>query len=553
MPLDLLVSGGRIATLAGDRGFGWVEAVGITDGWVAFAGSAVDLETRADPFTRRIELDPYEVAIPGLTDAHLHLAEGGLSADRVDLTRTRSLDEGLEAIRAAAGATTAGVVDAHAWLEGHGWLRDRWGVWPTADDLERAAPGRPVALWAHDHHALWVSHAALRIAGVDATTRDPDGGIIRRHETGAPTGVLHETAARLVMRHVPPPTTERVEAAVVQLSRELIRLGVVAVHDPGALSLQRGLGPAIAAYQALDERDDLPIRVHASIRSEQLAAAIAEGLRSGDPLGPPGGRARFGWLKLFADGTLGSRTAALLEAIEPEPGRPLAPGAERGIWITPPDEVAALALKAADAGIATQVHAIGDRACRATLDALEAVAGRTRLVPRLEHVQLLHPDDRPRFARAGIGASIQPVHVRSDAPSARRLWGDRAETRGYPMRSLLDAGAVVAFGTDSPVEPIDPWPGLSLAVTRIDASSGSDAEPFGPDERITLEQALRAACIAPAVLAAESDRGRLTVGQRADLVVLPASALSHPIEPGGALAMARPRLVMIGGEVAFEA
>ena len=549
MPLDLLVSGGRIATLGGDRGFGWVEAVGITDGRVAFAGSAVDLETRADPFTRRIELDPDEVAIPGLTDAHLHLAEGGLSADRVDLTGTRSLDEGLEAIRAAASVLAA----SETWLEGHGWLRDRWGVWPTADDRERAAPGRTVALWADDHHALWVSHRALRIAGVDATTTDPDGGIIRRDESGAPTGILHETAARLVMRHVPPPTAERAEAAVARLSRELIRLGVVAVHDPGALSLQEGLGPAIAGYRALDERDDLPIRVHASIRSEQLAAAITEGLRSGDPLGPPGGRARFGWLKLFADGTLGSRTAALLEPIEPEPGRPLAAGTERGIWLTPPDEVAALAARAAAAGIATQVHAIGDRACRATLDALEAVSSRTPLVPRLEHIQLLHPDDRPRFARAGIGASIQPIHVRSDAASARRLWGDRAETRGYPMRSLLDAGAIVAFGTDAPVEPIDPWPGLSMAVTRVDASWGADAKPFGPDERVTLEQALRAACIAPAVLAAETDRGRLVTGQRADLVVIPARAVSHPVEPGGALATARPRLVMIDGTVLFEA
>ncbi|HEX2756326.1 MAG TPA: amidohydrolase family protein, partial [Candidatus Limnocylindrales bacterium] len=156
------------------------------------------------------------------------------------------------------------------------------------------------------------------------------------------------------------------------------------------------------------------------------------------------------------------------------------------------------------------------------------------------------------FARAGIAASIQPVHVRADAPSARLLWGDRAETRGYPMRSLLEAGAVVAFGTDAPVEPIDPWPGLSMAVTRIDGSWPPGAEPFGPDERLTLAEALRAACVAPAVTAAEPDRGRLTPGQRADLVVIPAEALVHPIEPGGALATARPRLVMIDGEAVFE-
>jgi predicted amidohydrolase YtcJ len=198
------------------------------------------------------------------------------------------------------------------------------------------------------------------------------------------------------------------------------------------------------------------------------------------------------------------------------------------------------------------VHAIGDRACRATLDALEPLAGRTPQMPRLEHVQLLHPDDRNRFGRAGIAASIQPVHVRADAPIARRLWGERAEASGYPMRSLLETGAVVAFGTDAPVEPIDPWPGLSMAVTRVDGSWPAGSAPFGPDERISLEAALRAACVAPAVVAAEPDRGRLVPGQRADLVVLPAEALSHPIEPGGALATARPRLVLVEGEVAFE-
>ena len=548
MPLDVLVTGGRIATLAGDRGFGWVEAVGITAGRVAFAGSAIELETRADPHTFRIELDADEIAIPGLTDAHLHLAEGGLALDRIDLTPTATFDDGLALIAAAHRA----LADPAAWLEGHGWHNDRWGVWPTAADLERVAPGRPVALWAHDHHALWVSGRALEIAGIDADRADPDGGIIRRGEGSEPTGVLHEAAARLVTDHVPAASPEQYERSIARLAHDLVRLGIVAVHDPGALSLQQGLGRAIAAYRALDDRDDLPIRVHASIRSEQLAAAIGIGLRSGDPLGPPGGRARFGWLKLFADGTLASRTAALLEPIEPEPGRPLPAGTERGIWLTQPDEVAAFARQAAESGIATQIHAIGDRSCRVSLDALEPTVGRSPLMPRLEHVQLLHLDDRPRFARAGIAASIQPVHVRADALIARTLWGDRAETRGYPMRSLIDSGAVVAFGTDAPVEPIDPWPGLSMAVTRVDGTWPAGSAPFGADERVSLEQALRAACLAPAVVAGEPDRGRLIPGQRADLVVLPASALSHPIEPGGALATARPRLVLIDGDIAFE-
>lgn len=547
MPLDALVTG-RIATLAGHSGFGWVEAVGITAGRVAFAGSAVDLETRADPFTVRFELDPDEVAIPGLTDAHLHLADGGIAIENVDLTAGRTLDDGLRIV--AQAHVQAPPED---WIEGHGWDSDRWGGWPTAADLERVAPGRRVAIWAHDHHALWASQAALGAAGIDATTHDPAGGIIRRDGTGSATGVLHETAARLVMSRVPRPSQDRYERLIARLARDLVRLGVVAIHDPGAVSLQDGLSGPIAAYRALAERGALPLRVHACVREEQIAAVVEAGLRSGEPLSAGSDRARLGWLKLFADGTLGSRTAALLEPIEPEPDRPLPAGTERGVWMTPPERLAELATLAADNGIATMIHAIGDRAVRASLDALEPTVGRVPLMPRLEHVQLLHPDDRGRFAAAGIAASVQPIHLRADAAAARRLWGARAETTGYTWRTLAETGAVLAFGTDAPVEPIDPWPGLAMAVTREDATWPAGTPPFGPDEALTLERAVRAACIGPAVVARERDRGRLTPGQRADLVVIPIGALTEPVTPGGALSTARPRLVLVDGAVAFEA
>ena len=547
MPLEALVTG-RIATLAGDAGFGWVEAVGITRGRVAFAGSAVQLETRADPFTVRFELDPDEVAIPGLTDSHLHLAEGGIALEHVDLSQVPSLEAGLALIAAAHER-----LPPEDWIEGHGWDSDRWGRWPTADDLEHAAPGRRVALWAHDHHALWASRSALAAAGISGSTDDPPGGFIRRGENGEATGVLHEAAARLVTNHVPRPSDERYDRLIATLAQRLVELGVVAVHDPGALSLQEGLGAGIEAYRRLAEAGRLPLRVHACIREEQIDAAVAAGLRSSDPLTPGIDRARLGWLKLFADGTLGSRTAALLEPIEPEPGHPLPAGTERGVFITPPERLAALASRAASAGIATIIHAIGDHAVRAALDALEPTVGRVPLMPRLEHVQLLHPDDRPRFARAGIAASVQPIHLRADAAAARRLWGDRAETNGYTWRTLADTGAVLAFGTDAPVEPIDPWPGLAMAVTRSDPSWPAGTPPFGPHEALTLERAIRAACIGPAVTALEPDRGRLVPGQRADLVVLPIAALTEPVEPGGALATARPRLVLVDGAVGYEA
>ena len=546
MPLDALVTG-RIATLAGPRGFGWVEAVGIKDGRVAFAGSAIELETRADPFTVRFELDPDEVAIPGLTDAHLHLADGGIAIENVDLSGVRSLEEGLALI-----AEVHGRLDPDAWLEGHGWDSDRWAGWPTAADLARAAPGRRVALWAHDHHALWVSPAALTDAGIDRSTDDPPGGILRRDADGEPTGILHEAAARLVMSLVPGPSEERYERLIARLAQELVTLGVVAVHDPGSLSLQEGLGAAIAAYGRLAERGRLPLRVHACIREEQLAAAREAGLHSGDRLSPESDRARLGWLKLFADGTLGSRTAAMLEPVELERDRPLPPGTERGVFITPPERLAELAATAADAGIATIIHAIGDRAVRAALDALAPTSPRVPLMPRLEHVQLLDPADRPRFVAAGIAASVQPVHLRADAAAARRLWGARAEPNGYAWRSLAETGAVLAFGTDAPVEPVDPWPGLSIAVTRSDPSWPAGTPPFGPSEALTLERAIRAACIGPALTARERDRGRLVPGQRADLVVVPIDALIEPVTPGGALSTARPRLVLVDGAVGHE-
>jgi predicted amidohydrolase YtcJ len=533
---------GRIATFAGDSGFGWVEAVGITGGVVAFAGSAVDLETRADPFTERFELDPDEIAIPGVTDAHLHLGDAAIAATQVDLSGAETLEAGLAAIALAAAR-----LDPDAWIEGAGWDRRRWGRWPSAGDLERVVPGRLVALWSVDHHALWVSRAALQAAGIAGRTTDPPGGIVGRDPTGEPDGILLEAACPLVLRLIPPPTDGVLERAIRGLAADLLEYGIVGVHDPGVLAPDPELR-RLQAYGRLADRGDLAVRVHASIRTDGLERAAAQGLRSGAPLGEHRGgvegglggrgRAHFGWLKLFADGTLGSQTAALLERREGS--------SDRGLVAMEPADLAAQAASAATHGIATQIHAIGDAAVRAALDALEPTVGAAPFMPRLEHVQLCHPDDRARFGAVGIGASVQPVHLREDAATARSDWGDRTEANGYAWRSLLEAGAVLAFGTDAPVEPIDPWPGIALAVLRRDPSWGAEGKPFGPDEALTLEQALRAATVGPAALIRDPLRGRLVPGSPADLIVLPA-APSEPAERAAAFASVRPRLVLIDG------
>jgi predicted amidohydrolase YtcJ len=543
MPLDALVSG-RIATFAGESGFGWVEAIGIRDGKVAFSGSAVDLETRADPHTLRVELEPGEIAIPGLTDAHLHVIDAALGMSQVDLTTAPTLEVGLERIAAAAKR-----LPAPGWIFGSGWDQRRWGAWPTAEALERAAPGRMAAFHSFDHHCLWVSAAALQSAGIDRSTPDPEGGVIRRTADGDPEGALLENATGLVEDVIPAPDMADVARAVQALGHELLALGVVGAHDPRFLAPDP-TNEAFDMYMGLADAGDLPFRVHVGVRAEGLDDAIARGFRSGDVLsagasrgGRHSGRLTMGWLKLFADGTLASRTAALLERIEG--------GTDRGMFTTPPEVMTELANRAAAAGIATKIHSIGDAAVRTSLDILGPTASKVKLMPRLEHVQLCSTADRSRFGALGVAASVQPVHLRDDADTARRDWGARAETNGYTWRSILDAGGVVAFGTDAPVEPIDPWPGIAMAVLRRDPSWGRDAAVFGPDETLTLEQALRAATVGPHQSAKDPLGGRLVPGSNADLIVLPAAPREGG-ERAAAFAEVRPRVVMLDGEIVVE-
>ncbi len=407
-------------------------------------------------------------------------------------------------------------------------------------------PGRLAALRAFDHHALWASPAALALAGIDATTTDPDGGVIRRDDAGAPDGVLLENAGGLVLNLVPPPDDETLRRAIRNYGQELLRLGVVGAHDPARLNADPE-NRALEIYGELAENDELPVRIRACVRADGLDNAISRGFRSGGAIGSaPRSRLSFGWLKLFADGTLGSKTAALLDPIEG--------GSDMGLFLSPPARLAELASQAADAGIATMIHAIGDAACRSALDALAPTASLVPFMPRVEHVQLLDAADRARFGALGVAASVQPVHLREDAETARRDWGARAEPNGYAWRSLLDAGATLAFGTDAPVEPADPWPGIAISVLRRDPSWGKDVEPYGPTEALTLDEALRAATVGVAATAKDPLGGRLIPGSPADLIVLPAAPResTNASERAAAFAEVRPRLVMLGGEVVLD-
>jgi predicted amidohydrolase YtcJ len=538
---ELLITG-RIATLEGDAGMGWTQALAIGGGRVLAHGPAAALDELVGPRTRRLGLGPDEAVVPALADAHLHLLDSALAGERLDLTGLAP-PAALERVAAAHAALD----EPDAWLEGDGWDADAWGTWPDAAELDRAAPGRRVALWAHDRHALWVSTRALDEAGISARSDDPAGGMVRRRDDATPSGVLHETAAALVLARIPPPAPARRAEAVERLSRRLVVAGLGAVHDPGSMVAEAGLA-GVDVYRTLDESGRLPLAVHVSVRRESLAAAVAAGLRSGDRLVPglPEERvnARFGWLKLFADGTLGSRTAAMLEPFER--GLDGAAGGGLGMFQLAPAELAALVEQAAAAGLATQVHAIGDASVRAALHALAPSRRRAALAPRIEHAQLVDAADLPRFGVLGIVASVQPAHLGTDAATARMAWGERAD-RAYPYRSIAAGGGVLAFGTDAPIEPWDPWPGLEEAVTRRSPAWPAGTPALGPAEALDLAAALRAATVGPAIAAGRPDVGRLVAGGRADLLVIDAEALAIPVVAGGPLGRTRPRLVLLGG------
>jgi len=320
---DLAIRG-RIASLEGPS-WGWVEGLAVRGGRVVAAGAWPQVEALVGPKTRRLTLAPDEVLIPGLTDAHLHLVDAAQAAGELDLEPWPTLAAGLAAV-----AELHRRLPADRWLLGRGWSVHRWGGWPTAADLDGVAPGRAVALWSHDHHALWASSLALDIAGVGPATPDPRRGEgILRAADGRPTGVLLERAAGLVFAAVPEPTVVEITDAVAAFLPTLLGHGIVGVQDPGGVRPERDLR-RLDAYRRLEAAGRLAVRVEASVRREALEVALAAGLRTAESLGR-GDRARVGWLKLFADGALGSRTAACFEPYDvPVAGPPT------GLWQTPP-------------------------------------------------------------------------------------------------------------------------------------------------------------------------------------------------------------------------
>ncbi|MDO8562660.1 MAG: amidohydrolase, partial [Candidatus Limnocylindria bacterium] len=395
-----------------------------------------------------------------------------------------------------------------AWLEGGRFDKNHWGRWPTAAELDRVTAGHPAALRSRDGHARWLNSAALRLAGVGSGTPDPEGGALERDAGGAPTGILKENANRLADAVVPPPTADECLEAVRRGQDEAWRRGLTGIEDFEQEN-------ALAAFTRLDERGELGLRVSMGIPHASLGRALALGYRTG--LG--GDWLRTGHLKIFTDGALGSQTAALEE--------PYAGTDDRGILTIVPGTLRADVARAAAGGIAVAIHAIGDRAVHAALDAIEPTrAEAPQLRQKIEHLQLLRAEDLGRFAVLGIVASMQPIHATSDRDLADRHWGAARTARAYPWRTLLASGARLAFGSDAPVEPIAPLAGIHAAVAR---RRPGDRTAWHPEQRLTLAEALAAYAAGPAwALGRESELGMLAPGMRADATILDRDAFALP-------------------------
>ncbi|HYH83446.1 MAG TPA: amidohydrolase [Longimicrobium sp.] len=517
LPPDLIVRARRIHVL-GDHPP--VEALLVRCGQVAAIGTLAEVRALAGAGARVDDLGD-ATATPGLTDAHVHLTTYGLSLSRVDLNAAAGIPQALEMIGAAAG-TGAG------WLRGIGWDVHRWGRLPTAAELDAVAAERPCYFQSHDIHGAWLNTAALRLCGITAGTADPEGGQIVRDEAGEPTGVLLENAMVLAERHLPADTPAERRDALLAAQARVHALGLTGVHSVETTGLED--------YAALVDEDALRLRVLQTIPLTRLEHAVRTGLRSGFG----GDWLRIGGVKMFLDGALGSRTAWMRE--------PYAGTDERGIQTLTAEEFRAHAELAAGAGIASTVHAIGDAAVALALDVLTAVPVPRAMPHRVEHVQLCPPDLWERVGRSGLVASMQPVHLMTDIPAAERHWG-HARCRGaYAFAPLLAAGATLAFGSDVPVETVDPRPGLFAAVRRVDWS-GAPAGEWYPEHALTAEQALRAYTEGPALAAGRSAReGRLLPGYAADLAAWDTDPLACTPDELRTMTCVR---TMVGGETVF--
>lgn len=530
---DIVYLNGNIYTV--DEDFTVASAMAIKDGKFIFVGSDEDAKKYIGEATKVININGKTV-LPGLIDSHLHYSGIGASLQQIDAF-WKPKQEILDAVAEAYAKAQPG-----EWITGRGWNQEVWepAVFPTKEDLDAVAPDIPVVLRRVCGHAIWVNSKAMEIAGIDAngTTPDPVGGEIIRNEAGEAIGIFTDTASGLITQHIPP-SSERQQIEALKLAQDhLLSFGITSARDAGAGST------TIQQMKDLYAAGDLKIRVYQMVSSDSAQEFYTQPAQ--DRVGLFGDRYNIRSIKLVADGSLGARSAWMLEEYSDRPGH-----VGNGRYTD--EELYALVKPAAEAGFQVNIHAIGDAANRQVLDTYERVINELNLTDHrfaIEHSQVVALEDIPRFAQLGVLPSMQAVHATSDKNMAEDRVGPERIKGAYAWRKMIESGSIIPNGTDAPVELVNPYHGLYAAVTRMDR----EGEPEGgwyAEECMTREEALRSYTIWGAYAQfEENDIGSIEVGKHADFVIIDRDYMTCPDEEIKDIKALR---TVLGGETVYIA
>ena len=529
---DLIVTNPRIYTVDQNRPV--VDAMAVRDGRVVATGPSRLITAMKGSNTQLLDLGGRTV-IPGMIDAHVHLMGLGQALQTVDLRGTASYDEVIARVVERAKTAPAG-----AWIVGRAWDQNDWADtrFPTHDKLSAAIPDHPVFLERVDGHAALVNAMAMKAAGLTASTKDPFGGHIERGPGGVPTGILVDAATGIAERVIPSPTNAELQAAAIAAATEMNRWGLTSVHDAGVPQV------AIDVYEGLAKEGRFSVRDYVMIAGD--SANLAHYFARGPQTALYDGHIWIKAIKLVADGALGSRGASLLEPYSDD-------AKTTGLTLVPPGRVRQVGVEALKHGFQLNVHAIGDRANRTVLDEFEAALTEVPKADhrfRIEHAQIIHPDDIPRFAQLGVIPSMQASHQTSDMYWAGNRLGQQRLLGAYAWRSLLNSGVIIPNGSDLPVEKTNPLISFHSAISRQDDNNWPVGGWF-PEQRMTRDEALKSMTIWAAWAGfMEKDVGSLEPGKYADFVVLDQDIMRVPAE---LVLQTRVLSTWLGGKAVYRA
>ena len=529
--VEIVFYNGNIYTM--DDGMPKAEAIAVGGGWVLDVGGTDEVLSRCRPGVHRVDLGGRTV-IPGLVDAHAHFLGFAKLRAWVDLVGTSSLEDVMSKVSERAGEEEGG-----HWILGRGWDQNDWPEthYPHKEIFEKIVSGRPVYLVRTCGHAAFVNDEALRLAHITSETPDPPGGKILRDEQGAPTGVLIDEAMELVSSKIPPLSREEKKQYLVEAAHECLSVGLVGLHEMGITS------ETAAIYKELLQEEVLPFRINAYYQYDE--ADLDSVLEAGPVRGYADHHLSVSGVKFYIDGSLGARSAALLEDYSDDPGN-------RGILIIEPEALHRKILTCHRKGFQAAVHAIGDRGISLVLDIYERILSEypsENRRHRVEHAQIVSPRDIPRFASLGLIPSMQFTHCTSDMPWAGERLGSERLKGAYAWRSFLSEGCTIPGGSDFPVESINPFLGIYAAVTRKDLH-GHPEGGWSPEQCLTVEEAVKAFTVHAAYAVHEEEmRGTLSAGKLADFIVISHDIMNVTPEN---IPLIKVHATVLGGEVVYR-